>query len=58
MDKLLARILHQLECLEMKWTRLEDRVDVIEERTCANFNRLDEVEEWQEKVDDKLELDE
>ena len=42
----------------MKWTRLEDRVDVIEERTCVNFNRLDEVEEWQEKVDDKLELDE
>jgi hypothetical protein len=44
-----------LECLEQKWTVLEDRVEVLEEQTCTNANRLDELEECQEKLEDLLE---
>jgi hypothetical protein len=33
---------------------LEETVDVVQERTCTNFNSIEELESWQEKVDDKL----
>ena len=54
---LLARILAEIEILEMKWTALEDRVDVLEEVTCENRNRVEDLEEWQEEIDDQLDKD-
>jgi hypothetical protein len=41
--------------LEQKWSALEDRVGVLEDMTCTNANRLEEMEEWQVKVDDIIE---
>ena len=40
--------------LEMR-TELVDRVSVLEDRTCAHESRLEDLETWQEKADDKLE---
>lgn len=55
MDSLIARILAEIEILEQKWTALEDRVDVLEEVTCVNRNRIEDLEEWQYEVNDQLE---
>jgi hypothetical protein len=35
--------------------RLEDRIRVLEERTASHECRLEDIEEWRDKVDDKLE---
>ena len=38
-----------------KLVAIEGRVSVLEERTCAHESRLEDLETWQDKVDDKLE---
>ena len=45
-----------LSRLEERVDRLADKCDVTEEHTCENYNRLTEIEEWKEKVDDELEI--
>ena len=35
--------------------KLEDRIRVLEIQTCETFNRVEQIEEWQELIDDKLE---
>jgi hypothetical protein len=35
--------------------RLADRVDVVEERSCTNYNSIDEIEDWKKKVEDIIE---
>ena len=54
-DPVVCRILNRLAMLEQKWSALEDRVGVLEDMTCTNANRLEEMEEWQVKVDDIIE---
>jgi hypothetical protein len=54
-DPVVCRILSRLAMLEQKWSALEDRVGVLEDMTCTNANRLEEMEEWQVKVDDIIE---
>ena len=34
---------------------LEDRIAVLEDRTCNVHNRLEDLEAWQDKVDDIIE---
>jgi hypothetical protein len=48
LSKILQRVFDKL-------LNLEGRVDGLEEHTCENRNRLEQLEEWQETVDDKLE---
>ena len=50
-DPDLHRILNRLAMLEQKWSALEDRVAVMEENTSVWDCRLEELEEWQKKVD-------
>jgi glycyl-tRNA synthetase beta subunit len=50
----LANILARLSRLEAELTGLYDRVAVLEENTCTWDNRLEQLEEWQEQTDDKL----
>ena len=54
-DPIVCQILNRLAVLEQLWTALEDRVGVLEDMTCTNANRLEELEEWQVKVDDIIE---
>ena len=51
-DPVVCRILNRLAMLEQKWSALEDRVAVMEENTSVWDCRLEELEEWQVKVDD------
>lgn len=53
MDRL-AGILRRLLLLEDKLKSLEERVSVMEENTCDHESRLEDLETWQEKVDDEL----
>ena len=46
--------LARLECLEVRWAKLEERVAVMEENTCDHETRLEELEEWKEEADDIL----
>jgi predicted nucleic acid-binding Zn-ribbon protein len=46
----------KFEYLEKRVSRLEGETDVIQERTCEHENRLEDLETWQEKVDDELEI--
>lgn len=54
-DPVVCRVLNRLAVLEQLWAALEDRVGVLEDMTCTNANRLEEMEEWQVKVDDIIE---
>jgi hypothetical protein len=57
-DVLLARLRvaeNQITMLEKRVSRLEGETDVIQERTCEHENRLEDLETWQEKVDDIIE---
>ena len=45
----------KLRWLTTKVKDLEDRITVLEERTCSHESRLEDLETWQDKVDDKLE---
>lgn len=54
MDNSLATFVHQLLDLEIKFRNLEDRVSVMEERTCDHESRLEDLERWQEKAQDQL----
>ena len=56
-DPVLHRILNRLAKIEQLWTALEDRVGVLEDMTCTNANRLEELEEWQNKIDDIIEYE-
>ena len=44
----------KLEALETLWSVLSDRVAILEEVTCNHESRLEDVEDWQEKVEDHL----
>ena len=54
MDPRIRAIIANLKMLDEKFERLEDRVGVLEENTCTNESRLEDLERWQEKADDKL----
>jgi uncharacterized coiled-coil protein SlyX len=57
LQAIIARFLdieQKFEYLERRVSKLEETVDVVQERTCTNFNSIEELESWQEKVDDKL----
>ena len=51
----LANIFSRLHTLEEELTKLADRVSVLEDRTCSHESRVEDLETWQDKVDDKLE---
>lgn len=56
MDNPLLRIfVARLDALEALWATLEDRVAVMEDVTCNYENRLEDLEAWQEQIDDNLE---
>jgi hypothetical protein len=40
--------------LEKLFGKLDERVCVIEENTCNHESRLEDLEKWQEKVDDQI----
>jgi hypothetical protein len=42
--------------LKRRIDNLDDRLLVIEERTCEHENRLEDIESWQEKAEDHLDL--
>lgn len=54
MDKPLLSLLRRLELIEQLWVALDDRVSVLEEVTCTNANRLDDLEECQERLEDLI----
>lgn len=43
----------ELKLLEAEITDVKDRLLVLEERTGAHESRLEDLEEWKDKVDDK-----
>jgi hypothetical protein len=51
-QEMLATFLARLEAMEQLWSALEDRVGVLEENTTSWDCRIEELEEWQKKVDD------
>lgn len=51
----LCNLLARMATLEDELTKLADRVSVIETCTQNYQSRLEDLETWQEKVDDKLE---
>lgn len=53
MDRLAGFIRRILE-LESKFDRLADRVSVLEVNTTSWDCRIEDLEDWQEKVDDHL----
>ena len=53
MDRL-AGIIRRLLELERKFDKLEDRVGVLEDNTTSWDCRIEDLEEWQEKVDGHL----
>jgi hypothetical protein len=56
-DVLLARLRvaeNQIAMLEKRVKKLEDTVDIMHECTGTYGSRLEDLEKWQEKVDDKL----
>ena len=55
MDSLIARLIAEIEILEMKWAALEDRVAVMEEITTDHESRLEDLEEWQDEIDETME---
>jgi predicted nuclease with TOPRIM domain len=58
LELLLARLRvleNELTLLEGRVSKLEGEADVLTERTCEHENRLEELEEWQIKVDDIIE---
>jgi hypothetical protein len=50
----LGNIFARLATLEREVTELCDRVSVLETCTQTYENRLEQLEEWQEQADDKL----
>ena len=54
-DKLMAGVLAEIAVLRVKIDGLEDRTSVLEEVTAPHESRLEDLELWQEKVDDNLE---
>ena len=58
LQAIIARFLdieQKFEHLEKRVSKLEDTVDVIQERSCTNFSSIEDLEAWQEKVDDIIE---
>ena len=53
-SEFMSKLLQQLREVSTRLDKLEDRVDIVEERGICHENRLEELEEWQEKTDDKL----
>ena len=55
MDELrrIAVILARLGNLEARQRRIEDRVGILEDNTCSHESRLEDLEQWQEQVEDK-----
>jgi chromosome segregation ATPase len=52
----LAGIIRRILELESKFNKLEDRVGVLEDNTTSWDCRIEDLENWQEKVDDHLDL--
>ena len=52
---LVNNLLARLATLEDELTKLDDRVSVMETCTQDYQSRLEDLETWQDKVDDKLE---
>jgi len=50
----LSNFIARLTTLENELTKLCDRVAVLEENTCTWDNRIEQLEEWQDQTDDKL----
>jgi len=48
-------VLSKLAALGSSLRQLEDRVSVLEERTLSHENRLEDVEQWREQVEDSQE---
>lgn len=47
----------KLRWLTTKVKNLKDRITVLDELTCSHENRLEQLEEWQDKIDDRLEAE-
>jgi archaellum component FlaC len=52
--KTLCNLLARMATLENELTKLDDRVAVLEDCTQNYQSRLEDLETWQDKVDDRL----
>lgn len=50
----LCKLEGRIVALEVRWRELEDKVDVMHECTGTYGSRLEDMEKWQEKVEDRL----
>jgi uncharacterized protein YigA (DUF484 family) len=56
-DVLLARLRvaeNQIAMLKERVSGLEDKLDVVEEHTCENYNMIKELNTWKNEVDNRL----
>ena len=51
----LSKMIADIADLFIRFGNIEDRVSVLEEVTAPHESRLEDLEVWQEKVDDNLE---
>jgi len=52
--RVLIGLERRFRALEKRFGKLDERVCVIEENTCNHESRLEDLEKWQEKVDDQI----
>jgi uncharacterized protein YigA (DUF484 family) len=45
---------NQIALLEERVSGLEDKLDVVEEHTCENYNMIKELNTWKNEVDNRL----
>ena len=50
----MAELERRFRALEKRFGKLDERVKVIEDNTCNHESRLEDLEKWQEKVDDQI----
>lgn len=55
MDSPFKRVMAHIKKLEQLWAALEDRVSVLEEQSTDNRNRIEDLEEWQDEINNCLE---
>ena len=51
---ILVRLKREVMCLRKELDNIKDRLSVVEEQSCENRNRLEDLEEWQEQTDERL----
>ena len=51
---ILASLKYEVMCLRQELDGIKDRLSVVEEQSCENRNRLEDLEEWQEQTDERL----